>query len=259
MLKPPFKYYGGKFYLSKWIISHFPEHTHYIEGFGGAGSCILNKTPAGKDVLNDIDSHIFLFMNFIKHDLNKFLDFVNTIECTEANYYAWKAKTPDNDLEEAAKFFIIYRMSRCGCGGSFSKSKRFYRGLPENVAAWQTGIKNLAKIHERLQTIELWNRNVFDIIPAIINDDTLIYLDPPYVLASRSSKKVYEHEFTNQDHEEFCELCKNSSAKIIISGYNNEIYTKSLKDWNYVEKESWLHSAHAAKKKTKTEILWKNF
>ncbi|RLF18207.1 MAG: DNA adenine methylase, partial [Thermoprotei archaeon] len=34
---------GSKWYLAKWIISHFPPHRVFVDVFGGSGAIILRK------------------------------------------------------------------------------------------------------------------------------------------------------------------------------------------------------------------------
>ena len=45
-LRPPVKWYGGKYYLAPRIVKHFPEHRVYLEPFGpstGAQTLILSE------------------------------------------------------------------------------------------------------------------------------------------------------------------------------------------------------------------------
>jgi len=57
--RPALRYYGGKWNLAPWIISHFPPHKNYVEPCGGAASVLLQKygtylqTHNGRDALWD--------------------------------------------------------------------------------------------------------------------------------------------------------------------------------------------------------------
>ena len=56
---PLLRYFGGKFRLAPWIISHFPNHEIYVEPFGGAGSVLLQKPQIGCEVYNDLDLDVY--------------------------------------------------------------------------------------------------------------------------------------------------------------------------------------------------------
>jgi site-specific DNA-adenine methylase len=84
--------------------------------------------------------------------------------------------------------------------------------------------------------------------------DVLIYADPPYMLESRKSGKMYSHEYTDEDH--LCLLCALKSldkAAVIISGYWTPMYQAELKDWTHTSFEVMTRGGPA------TEHLWFNY
>lgn len=84
---------------------------------------------------------------------------------------------------------------------------------------------------------------------------TFIYLDPPYLMETRSSKRpIYKHEFcTQQQHGELLEMLLTLHCRVAISGYYSEMYAELLKDWRVVTFTGVTRGGPA------TEYLWLNY
>jgi DNA adenine methylase len=95
---------------------------------------------------------------------------------------------------------------------------------------------------------------VFELIPVYDRENVLMYLDPPYLLETRKNKKVYCHEFSDEEHEELLKLIACSKAKIIISGYMNDLYKRYLGGWR-MERTTAKDQAG----NNKTECIWMNY
>lgn len=60
-----------------------------------------------------------------------------------------------------------------------------------------------------------------------------IFIDPPYLMETRkSSKNIYSHELTIQDHNRILSVARSIDANIMISHYPCELYNNALHDWN---------------------------
>ncbi|MCZ4283132.1 DNA adenine methylase [Kiloniella laminariae] len=81
----------------------------------------------------------------------------------------------------------------------------------------------------------------------------LVYLDPPYVLSTRTNKKIYEHEMTDKDHLDLLRVIKKIPAKIIISGYWSELYATELGNWNNFQFQAMTRGGQ------RTETVWYNY
>lgn len=87
---------------------------------------------------------------------------------------------------------------------------------------------------------------------------TVIYVDPPYLMETRSYQgQLYEHEFGSaEQHEALIGILTSLSAcgaRIVISGYASQLYAFRLAGWRRVDFSAMTHRG------PRTESLWCNF
>ena len=85
---------------------------------------------------------------------------------------------------------------------------------------------------------------------------TLIYCDPPYLMATRSGKRLYEHEMSEVDHRRLLRALQDLSPAclLMISGYSHPLYARELKTWNVASYQTTTRGG-----KPVAEWLWYNF
>ena len=85
--------------------------------------------------------------------------------------------------------------------------------------------------------------------------DSFIYIDPPYLMDTRSSnRRVYAHELSNDDHLELLYIVQTLPCMVMISGYPNELYDKKLYYWyTHTFQTTNRGGGHV------TEKLWMNY
>lgn len=81
---------------------------------------------------------------------------------------------------------------------------------------------------------------------------TLIYADPPYVQATRSSRR-YRHDFSDADHRELIALLRSVPAAVMLSGYPSALYDELVGDWRRLTFQAMTRGG------VRTECLWMNF
>lgn len=86
-----------------------------------------------------------------------------------------------------------------------------------------------------------------------VNNNTLIYADPPYYPTARRRKKVYKYDYSIDDHVTLVEFLISRKCMVIISGYYSKYYSSEFKNWNVHKFYSKTHVGMAE------EYVWFNF
>jgi len=245
---------GNKFCLAQWIISHFPddkENMTYVEPYCGGANVLLNKSKSKVEVINDIDLSLVNIYRALRDEPKDFIRKLNLCKYCEETFKKALVKTDHEDyLDTAINEFIRRKMSRNGLKKVFSN--RPHSKQSGNVNAWETTLKSLPEISERLNGVFIFNKKAIEVIQTFNATDTLLYCNPPHLLENHVSKTVYSSELSTDDHIELAHLLNNFSGKVVLSGYASPLYNRLYKDWNSNKKK-------IANQKNKTEMLWKNY
>jgi DNA adenine methylase len=81
----------------------------------------------------------------------------------------------------------------------------------------------------------------------------LVYLDPPYVPATRLRKRVYRYDYTEEQHSELLATIKTIPCMVMISGYDNTMYDQHLAGWSKTRFQANSQSG------LREECVWYNF
>ena len=81
----------------------------------------------------------------------------------------------------------------------------------------------------------------------------LVYCDPPYLHATRSSGRRYRFDYEDHDHRELLTLLKKLPCQVILSGYPSALYEEQLAGWRSLELQVMNQAG------VRTEKVWFNF
>jgi DNA adenine methylase len=257
------KWHGGKRYLAKWIIGHFPKHRIYLEPFGGGASVLLNKEPVEVEVYNDIDLRITRLFRVLRDQGEQFLAKASLTLYSQVEFETAANYPPGaSDVDLALCDFIRWRQSFGGKGESWSyTTTRARGGRAGDVNAWWTAIEHLPEVIDRIRRVQILCQSAFEAIPRFDHPEGLIYCDPPYVHSTREegSRAVYHTEMSDEEHKELAQLLRECDADVIVSGYPSPLYEELYRGWRVVSAEIANHAAGGEKKGRETECLWMNF
>ncbi|HED2942660.1 TPA: DNA adenine methylase [Enterobacter hormaechei subsp. xiangfangensis] len=83
----------------------------------------------------------------------------------------------------------------------------------------------------------------------------LIYVDPPYMPETRTSRARYRYEYSVADHERLlsCLVSLPRNVSVILSGYPSQLYDERLTGWRSKEFQAMTRGG------VRTEKIWMNY
>lgn len=257
--RPALRYYGGKWKLAPWIISHFPPHKNYVEPCGGAASVLLQKPRSPLETYNDLDGNVVNFFRVLRDQPNELIRKIRLTPWARAEYELGLQSCKD-DVEQARRFFVASWMSMQG--GAHEKTSKTWRcqkdangrySICYNEPTIKNAEKALGDISRRLLRVQIERLAATDCILKFDNADAMIYFDPPYVTDTRSNGDRYRFETDNDFHVEAAELLRNAAGYVVVSGYACPLYIDLYEahGWHRVDKEAQTNSGGK-----RIESLW---
>lgn len=262
------KYFGGKNGMYKNIIPEFPDkgsYDTYIEPFGGSFAIGLH-TPedmiAPIEIYNDLEKNVYSLFKVLS-DEEKFNEFKQVCDLAYydedlRNEYIDDLKNGKelDEVSRAFRFFYVNRTSHNGIGG-FSLQRVVRRNMSKNVSDFLSTVDGLYELHQRLSKVNFMNRDGIELMERFSEPNIFIYADPPYVHSTRGTTR-YTVDMDEVTQKKFLETCINNRAKILISGYDCEMYnilTENGFTKKHFDKQIIDSNNHSLNKET----LWKNY
>lgn len=252
------RYPGSKWNIASQLVRLIPEHHTYVEPFFGSGAVLFNKQQSNIEMVNDLDSNVVNLFHCIQKDAQNLARMVMTTPFSREIYEVTYRNAYDNDdsYQKALKFLI-----QCWQGYGFRTdgSKVGWRndvqGRERAYALWNWYRlpEWLIDIAERLRMVQIENRPALEVIERFNYSNVFMYIDPPYMLHTRTGKQ-YNYEMTDSDHEELLKMLLQSKAKIMLSGYESDMYNDYLAGWGKKQ-----FSSYAEHGKPRTETVWINY
>ncbi len=253
-MKPVLRYFGAKWALADWVISHMPPHTCYVEVFGGSAAVLLNKPRSEHEVYNDLDERVVSFFRVLRERPD---DLMRDLELTPFSRRELELsfEPTTDELERARRFYVRSWQTRGGSRRS-GRSSWIYcigaRNRSRPVDRW-CRVEHLKASVDRLRQVMIECSCWRSILRRFDRPDTLFYLDPPYLTSTRAAKYEYRHEMDEDDHRELLETVSGLDAMVMLSGYPSVLYDDTLVGW-----ERHTTEARAVSGGKRTECLWLN-
>lgn len=182
-----FPYVGGKTNLADWILRRLPEHTTYVEPFGGSAAVLLNKPRSMIEVFNDRDGDVVQFFEVAREQPDELAAWCARTPFSEELHEQWvqefyNGKRPSDPIERAGKFlFLRYTQF----AGKYHGPSGFKRDTPRarssESGVWRGVSDRIAAVCDRLQGVSIQNDDFSEVIGRYDSPETVFYCDPPYL------------------------------------------------------------------------------
>jgi DNA adenine methylase len=254
MIRPILHYPGSKHRLAPWICSQLPPHVSYLEPFFGAGAVYFAKTPSHVETLNDINHQVIDFFRVVRDRPDELARLIEATPWSRQEYYDAYEITGD-DLEDARRFAVRMWMARGARTSDRSGWRHDIAGRPHTncTKVWQGIPDRIREAADRLRDAQIECQPAIDLIKRFACPAVLIYADPPYPLATRSDKRIYKNEMTDEQHIELLEVLDAHPGPVVLSGYGCELYDDRLR---HLSRRT--SRAYAETGASRTEVLWLN-
>ena len=250
------KYPGSKWSIANWVINFFPDHHSYLEPFFGSGAVLFNKPRSHIETINDLDGDVVNLFEWVKKDPERLAREIYYTPYARQVYEESFGRIPGNSLYKAVNFLIRSNMSH-GHRGSKEKVgwKNDVAGRERSYSAkdWTELPEKIIQAAERLRGVQIECRPAIEVIQRFNHSNVLIYADPPYLLRTRTGKQ-YRKEMKDKDHIELLDALRVHRGKVLISGYDSELYSNILQGWHREENYCYTQSGSR-----RMEVLWMNF
>ena len=183
MPRAVFPFPGGKGHLASWITDHIPEHTCYIEVFGGAAGVLFNKPRSDVEIYNDRDRDLVQFFEVLRDRREELVEWPDAVPYSRDLHDDWAGAfyngyRPTDDTERAGQFFYL-RFAQWGskydAPAGFATSK-----VQDQSKTYKNKLDRLEEFADRLKGVTIGALDWTELIEKYDSDETVFYCDPPY-------------------------------------------------------------------------------
>jgi DNA adenine methylase len=272
-VRPPIAYFGGKSRLAPWIASLLPPHRVYVEPFCGSAAVLFAKPPSTHEVINDRFGDLVCFMKVLRDRPDELEMACRLTPYARDEYAAADLEAEDLDeIERSRRWWVRSSQSfaqTAAAGTGWSTSIK--RGSNNARSAWNR-IERFAAGAQRLACVTIENRDALDVIETYDDPLGAIYVDPPYLDATRTSFNDlngwsrrpagdYAHEFqTEEQHRALAGVLGVARGAVILSGYPSPLYEELYDGWDRLERQVLcrVSNGRSGPNHYRTEVIWSN-
>lgn len=252
-------YYGGKSALARRYIPMFPEHSVYVEPFGGSGVVLLNKPRAKVEVYNDLEEGVYSLFHCLRNETLsgrlveqlKLTPYSRQEHACCVSGYAAAVSV----VEKARRWFVATQASYASIFGetfSIAASK-------SRATEWQRRIDRFELVIERMRGVTVENEDFETVLRRFDTAETFSFIDPPYVHGTRTGGGAYQHEMSDAEHLRLLSVVSSLKGLVMLCGYAHPMYDEALKGWSVIDTPHRCAAGRTEAVSRRVERIWMNY
>lgn len=215
----PLRYPGGKSKAVSQIVSLIPDFEEYREPFLGGGSVFLavkGLFPHRKYWINDLNTELYLFWRVLQTRPKELIQRVRVFrEAVDGRALFTALKSmhgTGNDLDRAARFFVLNRIGYSGMTDSGGYSEDAFRRLFSRAA-----VRRLEETARALRSVQVTNLDYQSLLESP-GENVFLFMDPPYYGVAKPALYGKDGDLHERfDHERFAEACRACPHRWLIT------------------------------------------
>ena len=236
-------WFGSKRSLAPTIIEELGPHRAYFEVFGGSAAVLMVKDRASHETFVDLHGGLINLARVLQ-DLRLAEQLYHQASLTLCSSeiflesQRWIEQHPEAEgLDAAYHYFVVSWMGRNGTAGclrtNYQPSMRYTPNGGSGPTRWRSVTESIPDWYDRLRNVQIYRRDAFDVIGNIYDvEGVALYVDPPYLKATRAGGAKYLHEFEEADHARLAEaLGRFQEARVVLSYYDDPRLEQLYPGW----------------------------
>jgi DNA adenine methylase len=227
---------------------------------------LLNRPPSPVETYNDLNGEAVNFFRVLKEDADGLVGLLRYTPYSRREFLAAKERgAPVSDMERARRFFVRTRQAFMAVGTK-SNDGNWRHSIASNMPTvhlaalvWKNSLESLRRVSLRLRRVNLEHGPALDAIEKRDSPETRFYVDPPYIVETRTNRNQYEFELPTDDHGALAEALNRCAGKVALSAYEHGILDRLYPPptWRKIRDRARPASWGGGAKRT--EVLYVNY
>jgi len=258
-------YPAGDFYIFDDLNKYFmiSKSKVFVEVFGGScwSSINVSRQKFKVIVCNDIDNLLINIFNMIKNTPDLFLKRLSIMPISREMREIGKIIIDDPKIDIITKtimMFYVIRTSMFGIYGRSGFAVDKSRGLANRILGSLALVKEYSK---KIRDITFESKDFREILKIYDSDETLFYLDPPYVSTEKTHDRetFFRFSFSLADLKSLANSLRSVKADFVlkISEDNYKLIEKDLPDHDLETLETIKNLENVLQKEEPERKTWR--